>query len=76
MLGGGDGVAEGRVHDDHTIAGAGVDVDIVDADTGAADDLQVAGLFQQFRRHLGRGADGEAIVVRDHVRQFVGGQLA
>ena len=42
MLGGGDGIAEGRVHDDDAARGGGRDVDIVDADAGAADDLELA----------------------------------
>ena len=40
VLGGGDRVAERRVHDDDAARGRGGDVDGVDADAGAADDLQ------------------------------------
>ena len=39
MLGRGDGIAEGRVHDDDALGGGGLDVDVVDADAGAADHL-------------------------------------
>ena len=42
VLGGGDGIAEGRVHDDDALGGRGLDVDVVDADAGAADHLEVA----------------------------------
>jgi hypothetical protein len=40
VLGGGDGVAEGRVHHHDAARGGGGDVDVVDADAGAADDLE------------------------------------
>ena len=39
VLGGGDGVAERRVHDDDALGGRRLDVDVVDADAGAADHL-------------------------------------
>ena len=41
VLGGGDGIAEGRVHDDDALGGGGLDVDVVDADAGAADHLEL-----------------------------------
>ncbi len=43
VLGGGDGVAGGRVHDDHAVVGGGVAVDVIDADSGAADGFEVGG---------------------------------
>ena len=39
VLGGGDRVAERRVHHHDARGGGGRDVDVVDADAGAADDL-------------------------------------
>ena len=42
VLGGGDVVAAGRVHHHDAALGRGRDVDVVDADAGAADDLQLA----------------------------------
>ena len=41
VLGGGDRIAERRVHHDDAARGGGGNVDIVDADAGAADHLQV-----------------------------------
>ncbi len=41
MFGGSDRIAERRVHDDHPLGRCGGDIDIVDADPGAADDLQI-----------------------------------
>ena len=42
VLGGGDRVAEGGVHHHDAGGGGGGDVDIVDADAGAADHLQAS----------------------------------
>ena len=42
VLGRGDGVAEGRVHHDDAARRGGGNVDIVDADAGAADHLEIA----------------------------------
>jgi hypothetical protein len=71
VFGGGDRVAERRVHHDDAARGRRRDIDIVDADAGAADDLQVLGLFQDLRRHFGGGADGKAVVIADQFGKFV-----
>ena len=71
VFGGGDGIAERRVHHDDAARGRRRNVDIVDADAGAADHLQVLGLFQDLRRHFGGGADGEAVVVADQLGEFL-----
>ena len=65
MFGGGDGIAEGCVHHDDAALGGGRDVDIVDADAGPADDLELAGRGDQLRRHFRRRADGEAVIGRN-----------
>ncbi len=41
------------------------DIDIVDADAGAADDLEVGRSGDQLFRRLGGGTDGETIIVAD-----------
>ena len=71
VLGGGDRIAEGRVHDDDALRRGGGDLDIVDADAGAADHLQVLGLFEDLGRHLGGGADGEAVIIADDGGELV-----
>ena len=43
MLGRGDRIAERRVHHDDAARGRGGNIDIVDADAGAADHLQILG---------------------------------
>ena len=70
VLGGGDRVAEGRVHHHDALGRGGRDIDVVDADAGAADDAQVAGLVDQVGGHLGRRADGEAVVVADDLGEL------
>ena len=65
VLGGGDDVRLRRVGDDDAAAGGGGDVDVVDADAGAADGLEVVGLLEQLRGQLGRRADQDAVVVAD-----------
>ena len=72
VLGGGDGVAVGRVHDHDAVRGGRLDVDIVDADAGAADDLQLLGLGQNLGGDLGGRADGQALVVADDGAQLGG----
>ena len=52
MLGGGDHVAERRVHDDHALLGRGVFVDIVSPDPGAADDFEVVSSGEDCRCHF------------------------
>ncbi len=47
------------------------DVDIVDADAGAADDLQLGGGGDQLFGDLGRRADGEAVILADDFEQLV-----
>ena len=72
VLGGGHGIAVGRVHDHDAALGRGVYVDIVDAGARAAHDLEPARLRQQIRGHLGRGANHEALVVSDDLGQCLG----
>ena len=65
MLGGGDGIATGSVHDDDTTARCGIHIDIVHAHTGAADDLQVRSGLQNSGGDFGLAADDESREFRD-----------
>ena len=72
MFGGGDRIAERRVHDDDAARRGGGHVDRVDADAGAADDLQrgrpasiAAALI------LRRAADRDTVIAADDGVQFV-----
>ena len=53
------------------LRGRGRDVDIVDADAGAADTLRLVAASSSVRGHLGRRADGEAVIVADDRLQLV-----
>ena len=74
MFGGGYRIAERRVHDDDAAGRRGGDVDIVDADTGPTDDLEIGRRVEDVGRHLRRGADGKAIIVANDRLQFVLGE--
>ena len=74
VLGGGDGIAEGRVHDDDALGGGGPHIDVVDADAGAADHLELGGGGDDLLGGLGGGAHREAIVVADDLLQLVLGE--
>src|SRR3546814_7042045 len=70
MFGRRDRVAERRVHDDDAAARSGRDIDIVDADAGAADDLEAGCRSDQLFRRLGRGTDGETVVIADALAEL------
>ena len=65
LLGGRDDRRVGRVRDDDPAARGGVDVDVVDADAGAADHLQPVGALDQVGGQLRRRADDDRVVVAD-----------
>ena len=65
VLGGRDDVRLGRVRHDDPAPGRGVDVHVVDADAGAADDLQPRRARDHIRRDLRRGTDDQALVTVD-----------
>ncbi len=71
VFGGGDRIAERRVHDDDAARGGGRNIDIVDADAGAADHFEAVGLFQKLGGDLGGGADGEAVEAVDRRGKLV-----
>ena len=71
MLGRGDRIAERRVHHDDAARGRRRNVDIVDADAGAADHFQAFGLLQHLGRDLGRGADRKTVEAVDGLGELV-----
>ena len=71
VFGGGDGVAERRVHHHDALGGGGGHIDVIDADAGAADHLQVFRRRDDLLGHLGGGADGKAVILIDAGDQFV-----
>ena len=71
MLGGGDRIAERRVHHDDAARRRRRDVDIVDADAGAADHFQLLRPLQYFCGDLGRGADRQPVEAVDCLGELV-----
>ena len=49
----GEGVAVRRVHDDNPFPCCSLHIDVIDADSCPADELQLGGLVEESRRHLG-----------------------
>ena len=64
-------VALGCVDDDHTVFGGGLDVDVVDADAGAAHDPKVLRSGEHIFRDLGVGTDDQPVYVGNQAQQFV-----
>lgn len=65
-----DGVAARCVHHDHPPLGGGFDVDIIHADSGAADDLEPHAGLQNRRGDLGLAAHDDGAEIRNQRDQF------
>src|SRR5207249_3262115 len=65
VLGGGDDRRLRGVGDDDPAPRRRLDVDVVDADAGAADHLETHGPFEQFRGEQRLRADDDRVVVAD-----------
>ncbi len=77
VFGGRDRIAERRVHHDDALRRCRGNIDIVDADAGAADHLEMRRLLENFRRDLGGRADRETVVLADDLGELflVGAEL-
>ena len=69
VLGRGDGVAGGRVEDEHAVPRRRLDVDVVDADTGASDHAELGRRGEHLGGDLGLAAHHERVVVADALAQ-------
>jgi hypothetical protein len=74
VLGDRDRVPRRGVDDHDATLGRGVHVDVVDADAGAADDLQPRARLDDVRRDLRLTAHDEAFVVADDLQEVVARQ--
>jgi len=72
VFGGGDRIAERGVHHHHALAAGVGNIDVVDANPGAADHFQIGRRIKDRRRHLGRRTDRKAIIVADARDQLFG----
>ena len=76
VLGGGHGIRLGGVDHHDTAGGGALEVDVVEADPGAADDHQAVGGGEQFGVDRGRRADDQRLGTGDLAEQFGARQLA
>ena len=77
VFGGGDRIAERRIHHDDALGGRRGNIDVVDPDAGAPDHLQAFCLLQDLGRHLGGRAHRQAIEIADQLGELllVGAEL-
>src|SRR5579883_1610778 len=71
MFGGGDGIAERRIHHDDSLRGRGWNIDIVNTYPSAADHFQPRGAVEQFGGDFGRRANRKAIELTDDTRELL-----
>ena len=71
MFAGGDGVAARGIHDDHTVAGSGGDIDVIHPDTGPADHLEIRGARQHGFGYPGAGTQGQTVKIPNNLGQPV-----
>ena len=74
VFGGGDGIAEGRIHHHNAARRGAGDIHIVNANAGASHHFQARCDFQHFPRDLGGGPHREAIILTDDGAEFSGRQ--
>ena len=74
QFGGGDGVPGGRVDDDDATVGGRLDIDVVDANAGAADDPQSVRRLDHAPGDLCRAAHEQGVVLRDGGDEIVLGE--
>lgn len=67
VFGHADCVSAGSVHDEHALARGGVQVDVVNADAGAADDAQAHGFIEKLGRHFRRAAHEQSVGVANFI---------
>ncbi len=72
MLGRRVHIAFGRVHHNNAAAGGGIDIDIVHANTGPADNLQRRGRVDEVRRDFGGTAHHQSSIRWQQLAQGIG----
>ena len=74
MFGSGNRVSAWSIHDDHTLSGRRLDIDIVHTDPGTADDLEVRCGLEDLRCNLRLAANNKRGKFRDDFNEFGFGQ--
>ena len=72
MFGGSDGVAGRGIEDEHAALRCGIDVDVVDADTGAAHHAQPGRCGEHLGGDLGLASHHQRVVVADALAERAG----
>ena len=70
VFGGGNRIAEGRIHHDNTARGGAGDIHIINANASAAHHFQARCSFQHFPRHLGGGTHRKPIILANNGAEF------
>src|ERR1700730_16615061 len=71
MFGGGDRIAKRRIHHDNAFPGRGGNIDIIDADSRAADHFQPLRPLEKFGGDLRSRANGKAVETADDAGELV-----
>src|SRR5262245_39878038 len=74
MLGGGDRITEGRVHNDDALGGSGPDIDVIDADAGPTDNFEIAGSGDDLLGHFGGRANRQPVITANDFFQLFFGE--
>lgn len=76
MLGSGDGIGSGGIDDEASMLGGGSEVDVVDTDACAANDLETAGGgLEDLAADLGAAPDDEGVAERDLGAELFGAEV-
>ena len=75
MFGGRDGVASGRVHHENPTPGRRLNIDVVNARSGPAHNLQLTRCRDDFARHLRAAANNQPVVLIDDPLEIFRGQV-
>lgn len=76
MLGGGDGIGSGGIDDEASMLGGGGEVDVVDANACASDDLEASGGgLEDLAADLGAAPDDDGVAERDLGAELFGAEV-
>ena len=75
LLGSRYDVGQRRIAYDDATLGGRLAVDVVDADAGAPDDLELLARLDDLARHRGGRTDDQGIVIGNHIEQLLGSSV-
>ncbi len=71
MLSGCQSIPGRGVQDNNTLPGGRFNINVIHAHTGSSDDLQVLGLFQDSRSHIGPASRNKGMIRSDILRELI-----